>query len=132
MHIYVASVVLRNADGHLLVVRKRGTSTFMQPGGKPEAGEAPAQTAVREVAEELEVHLDPTRLTHLGHWSAPAANEPGWTISSDVFTAPLPGTPRAAAEIEELRWIDLDDPGAVARQPLAPLLTEHVIPALRG
>ena len=43
----------RARDGHVLTVRKRGTSMFMFPGGKPEAGESPVEAGVREVREEL-------------------------------------------------------------------------------
>jgi len=46
--IRVSAVVLRNAAGEVLTVRKRNTSRFMLPGGKPDPGETPAETAVRE------------------------------------------------------------------------------------
>ncbi|MGP9650592.1 NUDIX domain-containing protein [Glutamicibacter sp. AOP38-B1-38] len=39
--------------GQVLAVRKRGTATFMVPGGKPEPGESPLDAGVREVSEEL-------------------------------------------------------------------------------
>lgn len=37
--IHVSAVVLRDAEGRVLMVRKRGTGMWMNPGGKPEAGE---------------------------------------------------------------------------------------------
>jgi 8-oxo-dGTP diphosphatase len=37
----------------LLVVRKRGTGTFILPGGKPEGSEGDLATLAREVDEEL-------------------------------------------------------------------------------
>ena len=43
--IRVAAVVFRNAEGHVLTVRKRGTQRFMLSGGKPEPAEEPHQTA---------------------------------------------------------------------------------------
>ena len=130
MHLFVVSVTLRNADGDLLIVRKRGTAVFMLPGGKVEPGESHAQAAIREVSEEVGIVLDPATVELLGHWTAPAANEPGWTITSDVFTAPHTGEPTASGEIEELRWLPLA--GDAEPLPLAPLLTHHVIPALRS
>lgn len=131
MHVFVVSCTLVNAAGELLVVRKRGTSTFMLPGGKVERGETHREAVVREVAEEVGLALDPDAVTLLGTWSAAAANEPGWTITSDVFTAALPGEPAASGEIAEVRWLPLTrtpEPGT----PLAPLLTEHVLAALRA
>ena len=46
--IRVSAVVIRDADGRVLTVRKRGTSMFMFPGGKPDPGERPVDAAVRE------------------------------------------------------------------------------------
>lgn len=129
-HLFVVSVTLRNARGDLLVVRKRGTSVFMLPGGKVEPGESHTEAAVREVGEEVGVRLDPEEVALLGRWSADAANEPGLVITSDVFAAPHGGVPAASGEIEEIRWLPLGDAGALADQPLAPLLTRFVIPAL--
>lgn len=123
--IVVAAVAFTRA-GAVLTVRKHGTRIFMLPGGKLEPGESPAEAARREVAEE--VGLDVTDLELLGEFTAPAANEPGRTVTSTVYRAALDGEPRATGEIAELRWTPLDTPGA----DLAPLLREHVIPALRG
>ncbi len=128
-HLFVVSVTLRNAAGDLLIVRKAGTSVFMLPGGKVEPGESHRDAAIREVAEEVGITLDPASVTLLGTWSADAANEPGLVITSDVFSAPHQGEPTASGEIEEIRWLALGEPTDV---PLAPLLTEHVIPALVG
>ncbi|WP_245449171.1 NUDIX domain-containing protein [Ensifer sp. NM-2] len=39
-----------NAAGNTLLVRKRGTRSFMQAGGKIEAGETPREALSRELA----------------------------------------------------------------------------------
>lgn len=124
--IHVAAVVLRNADGHVLTVRKRGTSRFMLPGGKPEAGEDIRDTAIRETAEELGLRLDPLHLHYLGTWSAAAANESGRTVHGTVFTHPAAVVGEARAEIEATRWMHPTE----AFEDLAPLLRDHVLPAL--
>ena len=128
MHIYVASVVLRNVDGHLLVVRKRGTTTFMQPGGKPEPGESPEQTALRETHEEVGLTLDAGLLRPLGVFRAAAANEAGHEVEGHVFVHPLTSDPAPAGEIAELRWLA---PDASLPHDLAPMLEHHVLPAVR-
>lgn len=128
----ITAVCLRDDDGALLTVRKRGTERFMLVGGKPDPGESPTAAAVRETAEEVGLRLDTAQLRLLGEFEAPAANEPATWVRCTVFTAPLTGRPVPLAEIEELRWQPLDD-AALAALPadLAPLLREHVIPALR-
>lgn len=129
--IRVSAVVMRDAEGRVLNVRKRGTSMLMLPGGKPEVGEDAAQTALREFAEELGVDLSLASLSPLGEFSAPAANEPGCTVVASVFEHPwVPGIagvePRA--EIAALEWVD----PTVERDDMAPLNTEHVFPMLLG
>lgn len=111
----VAAVVLDD-DGRLLVVRKRGTTAFMQPGGKIEPGETPVESLAREVREELGVGIVDVR--DLGHHRAPAANEPGYTVDADLFSVRLDGEPRVGAEIEEMRWIDPGAPGGIELAPL--------------
>lgn len=128
----VSAVCVFAQDGSLLTVRKRGTGMFMHPGGKPEAGETPAETASRELAEEVGIAVAPTALEQLGVWIARAANEPGTEIEATVFMAPGvhdPAEVHPSAEIVELRWID---PNGSPTADLAPLLTDHILPALTG
>lgn len=127
--IRVSAVVLRDEQGRVLLVRKRGTSMWMNPGGKPEQGESPAQCAAREVGEELRLPLDPARLRPLGRFAAPAANEAGHRVVAHVLEWPDPvlETPEPAAEIDAVRWCgpgELDDPA------LAPLFVQEIAPRL--
>lgn len=125
--IRVSAVVLRDGGGRVLTVRKRGTARFMLPGGKPEEGETPSQTALREVSEELLVDLQPAALRHLGTFRADAANEVATLVHAEVFVHPSVPVGDPAAEIDELRWLDLSQP---LPPDLAPLLEHHVLPAL--
>jgi 8-oxo-dGTP pyrophosphatase MutT (NUDIX family) len=128
MTVFVTASVCVVTEGRLLTVRKRGTAMFMLPGGKLEPGETPVDCAVREAAEEVGLVLAAADLVELGDWTAPAANEPGALVRSTVFVAPGgAGTPRPQGEIEELRWQPIDAGG----HDVAPLLLEHVLPALR-
>jgi 8-oxo-dGTP diphosphatase len=124
----VSAVVLRDGEGRILVVRKRGTSKYMLPGGKIEAGESPAQAAVRELHEEVGAELEPDSLTFLGEWTAPAANETGLTVHGHIFEHPWIDGLAVRAEIEDLLWLHPDE--MVMRDDLAPLLVTRVLPAL--
>jgi len=123
--IRIAAAVVRDAEGRWLLVRKRGTRVFMQPGGKLERGEAAADALVRELAEEVGLHVDADQLGYVGRFSAPAANEAGYTVDAEVYTAPLGGPVEPLAEIEEVRWIEPTCPGDLE---LAPLLRDHLLP----
>ena len=121
----IVTAVIRGADGRMLLVRKRGTTTFMKPGGKRDDGEDDLSTLARELGEELGCRLVGAEL--LGNFSAPAANEAGFTVRSATYLAEVEGEIAALAEIEELAWIDPAAPGELR---LAPLLTQAVLPAL--
>jgi 8-oxo-dGTP diphosphatase len=125
--IVVSAVCVFDTAGRLLTVRKRGTSMFMHPGGKPEAGETAAQAAARELAEEVGIVLDPSDLQLMGVWIADAANEAATDIEATVFLAPGTWEAHPSAEIAEVRWLEL---GGGLPQDLAPLLTDHILPEL--
>ncbi|MDQ5975173.1 MAG: hypothetical protein QG661_2382, partial [Actinomycetota bacterium] len=108
----VAAVVLRDSDGRVLVVRKRGTSRYMLPGGKIEPGETPGAAAVRELREEVGADLDVADLVPLGVWTAPAANEPGHTVRGHVFEHPWVSGLSVRAEIDDLMWLHPTEMGA--------------------
>lgn len=125
--IIVSAVCVYDAAGRLLTVRKRGTDRFMHPGGKPEPGESALQAAARELQEEVGIVVDPRELELMGVWLAQAANEAATEIEATVFTAPGVWEAHPSAEIAEIRWLDLS---AELPHDLAPLLTDHILPAL--
>ena len=86
--IRIAAALLIDPQGRTLLVRKRGTQAFMQPGGKIDEGETPVAALVRELHEELGLHIDPAQAIPLGQFSAPAANEPGCDCL--LYTSPSP------------------------------------------
>ena len=126
--IRIAAAVIVDDAGRILLVRKRGTIAWMQPGGKVEPGELPADTLARELAEELGLTLDAADFEHWGRFGAAAANEPGHVVDCDIYAVTIETEPVVAAEIEELRWVELDD----ASITIAPLALEHVWPRLRA
>ncbi|MCK6065700.1 MULTISPECIES: NUDIX hydrolase [Microbacterium] len=124
--IHVSAAVIVDAEGRLLLVRKAGTTAFMQPGGKPEPGESPSETLSRELAEEVGVSVAPADLSSLGTFTAAAANEPGFVVVAEVFAADIGEQhPAVGAEIAELRWVGADDADGI---DIAPLAREHFLP----
>src|SRR4051812_22989856 len=98
----VVAALLTDAEGRLVLVRKRGTTRFMQPGGKPEPGEAPREALLRELAEELEYRPAPEALEYVGLFEADAANEPGHLVRAEVFRITTDAALGPAAEIDEV------------------------------
>ena len=84
--IRVSAAIVRNRDGQFLLVRKKGTTAFMFPGGKPEPGETPDQTLIRELDEELNLRVGTEDLTFVGTFRTNAANEANTQLLADVFT----------------------------------------------
>jgi 8-oxo-dGTP diphosphatase len=121
----ISAALLVRSDGKTLLVRKRGTTTFMQPGGKIDLGETAPQALVRELNEELGISVDVEALTPLGQFSAPAANEAGVTVEAALFMVQCDQEVRPAAEIEEAVWIESDARPDFA---IAPLTGDHVLP----
>lgn len=126
--IRIAAALLIEPNGQTLLVRKRGTQAFMQPGGKIDAGEKPAEALARELHEELGLNIEPSDAVYLGNFSAPAVNEPGYTVEADLFQVTIDEPVSPAAEIEEVRWIDPATDGDLI---LAPLTRDLILPFYR-
>jgi 8-oxo-dGTP diphosphatase len=125
--IHVSAAVIVNERDELLLVRKAGTTAFMQPGGKPEPGESPSQTLSRELLEELGLSVEADTLRPLGSYTAAAANEPGFLVIAEVFETDIGAqVPVIGAEIEELRWVTRKDADGLE---IAPLARENFLPA---
>jgi len=125
--IVIVAAIIVDADGRLLLVRKRGTERFMQAGGKIDPGETAAVALVRELHEELLLVVAPGDLDYLGRFHAPAANEAGHVVDAEVYFVSVTGTAVASAEIDELVWVS---PADALDLPLAPLTSEVLLPLL--
>jgi 8-oxo-dGTP diphosphatase len=128
--IVIAAAVLLNPQGQMLAVRKRGTTEFMQPGGKIDAGETALAALHRELKEELGLTLpEDMPLSQRGIYRAPAAHQPGLSVEAHVFAFEHAAPVYASGEIEELAWVDPHQPGDL---PLAVLTRDFMLPLARS
>ncbi|KGT85981.1 NUDIX hydrolase [Erwinia typographi] len=126
--IHIAAAIMTDGQGRLLLVRKRGTDYFMQPGGKIESGEDAKSALIRELREELNLELLPEELKPLGEFTEIAANEPGHLVHANMFsTERRIQEVQPAAEIEEILWLS---PSDISSRQLAPLTANKIVPRL--
>ncbi|UNM95406.1 NUDIX domain-containing protein [Ignatzschineria rhizosphaerae] len=123
----LAAGIIVDPKGRLLVVRKKNTQKYMLPGGKIDAGETPIEALMRELQEEVGLTIPPMLAHFIKEYDAPAANEPGYFIRSNLFFILLPELVEisAASEIAEAIWIT---PKEIPNYDFAPLMTSFVIP----
>jgi 8-oxo-dGTP diphosphatase len=128
--IVIAAALLVRDDGDTLLVRKRGTTVFLQPGGKIEPGETAAQALVRELLEELGLSVDASRLEPLGRFEAQAANEADHRVVANLFRVDIGADEPVgmAAEIDAIAWISVNAPPHI---PMAPLTEYLILPLYR-
>ncbi len=121
----IAAGIISDPAGRTLLVRKRGTTAFMQAGGKIEDGESALDALSRELREEVGFVVDLDHTEYLGSFRAVAANEANTVIRAEVFALSVTDELAAAGEIEELLWLDsVDAPGI----ELAPLTRDTILP----
>jgi 8-oxo-dGTP diphosphatase len=126
--IRIVAALIRDPQGRVLLVRKRGTAAFMQPGGKRDPGEDDVSALARELHEELGCQVRPETFAALGTFECVAANEPDRRVNAAVYRVDVTGEIAARAEIDEIVWID---PAAPPDIHLAPLTRDHVLPLAR-
>lgn len=124
MIIKCAGVILDN--GKLLVVRKKGSDVFLSPGGKVERGESLQDCVIREIKEEIDVNVK--NLRFMGTYTSQSAIENSG-ITLHAWFVEYSGIATASSEIEEIRWIGLDDIEAGVK--IGSIFLDYVIPYLK-
>lgn len=127
-----ATVVLLRPDRSVFLIRRsRGLAfggMWAFPGGSLEPGETVQQAAVREVAEEAGVILDPAGLTFWHRWLTPVF-EPR-RYDTWFFLAALPDGQVAAQpayEADEVRWLTPEQALEQFAQGVLPMLPPTLV-----
>jgi len=116
----VGLLIIQNRK--LLLAYSSNKKCFYLPGGKIDEGETAASALCREISEEMNVVIDEHELKYHTHITASAyGEENGIIMEQDCFLLHRIITPRASAEIGELKYFSLSDylletnraPGAV-------------------
>lgn len=113
-------------DKKFLINRKKGTTLFLMPGGKPEHGEAVEDCLIREIREEHACELLRKSIQYFGVFEDIAANEPNTLVSIHLYIGTIVGSPSVSSEIEEQRWFGRNDDPTV----LSPIIRNKILPAL--
>ena len=125
-HILKIGLAVVRGDS-ILLVRKRGSSTYILPGGKPEAGEDDRSALTRELMEELGCRIEDESLRFMGSFTDRIQGSDVDTVTVRLYDGQLVGDTAAASEIESLRWHPISNH---ADEDLAPSLRNLILPFL--
>ncbi|MBI2573369.1 NUDIX domain-containing protein [Candidatus Woesearchaeota archaeon] len=117
-------IILR--DKRFLVNRKKNTSLFLLPGGKPTPHETPEECLVREIKEEHDCDVVTSSLSFLCHVEDAAANEANTIVAIEVYIGEIVGEPKPSCEIQDQRWFGRDDNVTI----LSPIIKNKILPEL--
>ncbi len=112
-------------DKKMLVVRKKGTSVYIMPGGGPEGDETHQETLERELDEEL--NLFPSNFKYFGNFQEKAMFEDA-DVDMCVYFVDVKGDMKPDSEIVELKWIDSDYKNQDIK--LGSVIEKHTLPVL--
>jgi 8-oxo-dGTP diphosphatase len=123
MRIRAQAIIIEN--NKLVLIRDKATTKFYLPGGKTESGESIEQALAREITEETGVTLIEYTYVMTYEIMNTVYKVPQ---QENVFITTIKGTPKPCSEIEELRWVSLDEMSDI---PLYPDVVEYIIPKLK-
>ena len=131
------NVVVTNADGDLLLIRRSDNQNWAVPGGAIDLGESMVQAAVRETKEETGVDCEITGLvgiyTDPKHVILYTSNGEARQEFSILLTARATGgAPTPSEESSEMRWVAREALGGYAMDRSMRLRIGHFLEARVG
>jgi len=115
----------------VLVAKSYNKDNYYLPGGKREENENDEQTLIREISEELTVHIKQETIEFIGVFEAQADEKPdGVYVKMTCYAGDYTGELKENAEIETLAWFnskDVDKISAVSKLIFAYLKEQDLI-----
>ncbi len=109
----------------ILSTRSHGKDTYYIPGGKREHNETDHQALMREIKEELSIHLIPETIAYFGTFQTQAHGKPeGIMVQMTCYTSDFTGEIKPDSEIEEIVWLDYE--GKEKSSPVDKLIFEDL------
>ena len=137
--IKIVAALIHDQTGRVLLVRKRGTRAFMQPGGKRDASEDDITALCREIAEELGCGVIPASVRPLGEVNADVVRSAtGWFEPNAVKAMFEEGTAVAGATVAAARMAEAHSKWGRKHYAEVPnlewivALTQEVVDGLEG
>lgn len=110
-------------DGEILIVKNTYRKQHTLPGGYPHAGETPAQTGTRELAEECQVTVSPdqVREVYRGEYLFEGRRD-----DVTIVEVTLPTRPTVRIDHREVEAARFATPEEVLRLPIVPHLRDYL------
>lgn len=117
-------------DRRVLTVRSKDRKTFNTPGGRLEIGETAKRALVRELDEEVMIHIEEADLEEFGIFYAHASEQEDKTFRMDTFTVKQwTGDIQPDNEIEEIRWVNTIEANDLL---IASVFHHEILPRLKA
>ncbi|WP_103070867.1 NUDIX hydrolase [Aquimarina sediminis] len=101
---------IETKNGQILSTKSKGKTKYYIPGGKREFGETDEQALIREILEELDVHIVKNTIEYIGTFKAQSDGaKEGVLVKMTCYKAEYDGILRPASEIEKIKWLNYND-----------------------
>ncbi|MBI4176747.1 MAG: NUDIX domain-containing protein [Candidatus Aenigmarchaeota archaeon] len=115
-------------DKKLLLSREFGDSRFLTVGGSFEDGETDLQCLQRELEEEVGTKAVESTLEFLCEFVG--TDGPEKVVHIHAYSGDLENEPKAAGEIEELRWFNRSDLESLPAETISEITKHKILPFL--
>lgn len=125
------NVIVTNAEGRILLIRRTDNDLYASPGGTMEFGESLPDAAVRETREETGLDVEITGFvgtyTHPGHVIAYPDGEVRQEFAIVLTARPVGGQLRTSSESSQVVWVDPDSLDLYPMHPRTRLRIDHFL-----